>query len=72
MKLMHFQQQQDYRFTLYFANGEVKTADLEPLIGAHVAPDSLVSARIDPEWGCLEFRGGEVDIAPQTLYRFAA
>jgi hypothetical protein len=29
------------------------------------------SHRIDPDWGCLEFNHGQVDIEPQTLYRFA-
>jgi hypothetical protein len=27
--------------------------------------------RIDPDWCCLEFNHGQVDIEPQSLYRFA-
>ena len=71
MKLTHFQHQEAYRFVLTFENGEVKEADLQELIGQHVAVDSLPTARIDAEWGCLEFLNGRVDIEPKTLYRYA-
>lgn len=70
VKLIKFEHQTDYRFTLYFENGEVKVTDRKPLIGAHVPADQLPTARIDPDWGCLEFNHGQVDIEPQTLYRF--
>ncbi|MGZ5053887.1 MAG: DUF2442 domain-containing protein, partial [Methylobacter sp.] len=59
-----------YRFLLTFENGEVKEADLADLIGQHVSLDALNTARIDPEWGCLEFNNGWVDIEPKTLYRY--
>jgi len=71
MKLKHFEHCDGYRFLLTFDNGEVKEADLADLIGQHISPDALNTARIDPEWGCLEFNGGRVDIEPKTLYRFA-
>ena len=71
MKLKHFEHYDAYRFLLTFENGEVKEADLMDLIGHHVSLDALNTARIDPEWGCLEFDGGRVDIEPKTLYRFA-
>lgn len=70
MKLKSFKQHQDYRFTLIFENGEVKETDLQPLIGEYVDLPSLNSARIDEEWGCLEFKNGTVDIEPKTLYHF--
>ena len=60
-----------YRFLLTFENGVAKEADLIDLIGYHASMDGLNTARIDPEWGCLEFKGGQVDIEPKTLYQFA-
>lgn len=71
MKLKHFEHYDGYHFLLTFENGEVKEADLVDLIGHHVSPDALNTARIDTEWGCLEFNGGKVDIEPKTLYQFA-
>jgi hypothetical protein len=71
MKLKHFEHYDGYRFLLTFENGEVKEADLADLIGRHVPLDALNTARIGPEWGCLEFNDGSVDIEPKTLYRFA-
>jgi hypothetical protein len=41
------------------------------LVGQHVSHDALNTPRIDPEWGCLEFNDGQVDVEPKTLYRFA-
>ena len=70
MKLQSFQNN-GFIFSLTFANGESADVDLQPLIGEHVPEKDLASARIDPDWGCLEFCGGTVDIAPETLYRFA-
>ena len=72
MKLTHFKQIDAYNFALTFANGETKQADLKDLIGLHVALDALKTARIDPDWGCLEFNNGRVDIEPKTLYEFAS
>jgi Protein of unknown function (DUF2442) len=71
MKLLKFEHEHDYEFALHFANGAALRADLKPLIGSHVPSAMLSTARIDPEWGCLEFAGGKVDIEPQTLYRYA-
>ena len=33
--------------------------DLADLIGYYVPLDALNTARIDTEWGCLEFNGGQ-------------
>lgn len=71
MKLKQFAHQQDYRFNLIFENGESQSVDLAELIAAHVSPQQTASARINSEWGCLEFNDGMVDIEPKTLYRFA-
>ena len=71
MKLKHFEHNDAYRYLLSFENGEVKEADLVDLIGHYVSLDDLNTARIDPEWGCLEFNDGRVDIEPKTLYQFA-
>ncbi|MGZ5007841.1 MAG: DUF2442 domain-containing protein [Methylobacter sp.] len=70
MKLKHFEHCDGYLFLLTFENGEVKGADLTDLIGQYVSLDTLNTARIDPEWGCLEFNEGKVDIEPKTLYRY--
>ena len=70
MKLEGFQHT-GFDFSLMFINSEVLTVDLYPLIGAYISADELLSARIDSEWGCLEFRDGLVDIDPTTLYRYA-
>ncbi len=71
MKLIKFEHLTHYRFRLYFENGEIKSTDLQPLIGAYVPETLLSSAQIDPDWGCLEFSQGQVDIEPKTLYQFA-
>ncbi|BBL70288.1 DUF2442 domain-containing protein [Methylogaea oryzae] len=71
MKLKRFEHREGYRFLLTFENGESTEVDLQKLIGAHVTPDGVHTARIDPEWGCLEFNCGAVDIEPKTLYHFA-
>ena len=71
MKIKHFTHLDAYRFLLAFENGVVKETDLIDLIGHHVSLDCLNTAHIDPEWGCLEFNGGQVDIEPKTLYQFA-
>jgi len=71
MKLQNFTQQEDYKFTLTFENGEIKETDLQDLIGSYVELEALNTARIDNEWGCLEFKNGYVDIEPKTLYTFA-
>ncbi|MDD1627757.1 MAG: DUF2442 domain-containing protein [Methylococcaceae bacterium] len=71
MKIKHFEHLDAYRFLLTFENGVVKETDLLDLIGHHVTLDGLNTARIDTEWGCLEFNGGQVDIEPKTLYQFA-
>lgn len=70
MKLTHFEQHEAYQFSLTFENGEFFEADLQGLIGRYVTEDSLVTARLDKDWGCLEFLDGRVDIEPKTLYRY--
>ena len=71
MKLKHFEQQEAYRFVLTFENDYSKVTDLQGLIGKYVNVESLHTAYIDSEWGCLEFLNGKVDIDPKTLYRYA-
>ena len=71
MKLASIEHQRAYRFVLTFQNGEVMESDLRDLIGQHVSEQALSTGRIDPDWGCLEFLGGQVDIEPRTLYRYA-
>ena len=70
MKLKSFEYQGAYRFLLTFESGKIIEADLQGLIGQHVGPDSLQSAHLDTDWGCLEFMNGQVDIEPKTLYRY--
>ncbi|MCQ8103461.1 DUF2442 domain-containing protein [Methylomonas sp. SURF-2] len=70
MKLKQIEHIEAYRFILTFENGEIIQADLKGLIGSFIAEDALQTARIDPDWGCLEFNQGAADIEPKTLYRF--
>lgn len=70
MKLRDIEQRDGYRFRLVFENGEAWEADLKDLIGQHVPVEALPTARIDPDWGCLEFLDGRADVEPKTLYRF--
>ena len=71
MKLKQFERREGYWFVLTFENSDVREVNLHGLIGQHVGVDSLFTARIDPEWECLEFLDGTVDIEPKTLYRYA-
>ncbi len=71
MKLLCFKHTQGYQFNLTFANGETRLVDLTELVSRYVSPDAVSSARLDPEWGCLEFNNGMVDIEPKTLYQYA-
>jgi hypothetical protein len=70
MKLKHFTRQDAYRFILEFENGEINEADLQELIGDYVDIEALSTAHLDIDWGCLEFKGGRVDIEPKTLYNY--
>ena len=71
MKLNSFKHYHDYLFELDFENGVHKTVDLSKLIKSKVSPQELKTAHIDKDWGCLEFKGGMVDIDPKTLYGYA-
>ena len=71
MKLQRIEHQEAYRFSLTFADGRHREVDLQELIGQHVTLADVQTAHIDPEWGCLEFLNGQVDIEPKTLYRYA-
>lgn len=71
MKLKQVSHKENYRFLLKFENGEICLADLKDLIADFVKPQELQSACVNPEWGCLEFNCGKVDIEPKTLYHYA-
>ena len=70
MKLSSFSHDK-YKFFLTFSNGQQAVVDLKPLLGEYLSEQALDSARVDPEWGCLEFSDGSVDIDPSTLYSYA-
>lgn len=71
MKLKEIEHQKGYQFFLTFINGEKMIVDLEALISSYVKPQETDSARIDQDWGCLEFNNGKVDLEPSTLYHYA-
>lgn len=71
MKLIAFERRVGFEFALTFDTGERVTVDLEPLIGNHISTEELSTAEIDPDWGCLQFQEGNVDVEPITLYRYA-
>jgi hypothetical protein len=72
MKLVDFAHQEGFVFKLAFENGETRQADLSELLKPHIGMIQLDTARIDKDWGCLEFNDGMVDIEPKTLYRYVA
>jgi hypothetical protein len=71
MKLKSFKHKAEYIFVLEFADLSRIEADLFPLLATTVEPSAIKTAQIDPEWGCLIFKEGMVDIEPKTLYKFA-
>ena len=56
---------QSFQFSLVIA------VNLRALINKHIAENDLDSAKMDAEWGCLEFCDGAVDIDPAILYAYA-
>jgi Protein of unknown function (DUF2442) len=70
MKIINFKHLNNYNFRLQFENNEIFELDLQSIISAKVSLDELKTARIDKDWGCLEFKNGMVDIEPKTLYNF--
>lgn len=72
MKLESFEHKTGYVFALVFSDHSCIEADLSPLIQSYVEPSAITTAQIDPEWGCLMFKNGMVDIEPKTLYSFAS
>ena len=70
MKLSSFDYLGGYKFRFQFENGDIKEADLKELISSKVSDNELASAKINPDWKCLEFNNGMVDIEPKTLFHF--
>lgn len=70
MKLKSFKQKNGFEFIFEFENGERKEADIEQLVLKYLQPNELSSAKLNDEWGCLEFKDGAVDIEPTTLYKY--
>ena len=70
MKLKEIKHQRGYEFLLTFTNGESANVDLKTLISSYVKLQEIHTAHINQEWGCLEFKGGAVDVEPKTLYQF--
>ena len=70
MKLLQFKDLGGYHFSFVFEEDRFPDTDLKPLISEKVGLADLGTARIDEDWGCLEFKGGNIDIEPETLYRF--
>ena len=70
MKLKQFQNLGNYNFVFVFENDKAIQKNIRDLIASKVSLDALQTARLDNEWGCLEFKEGMVDIEPKTLYRY--
>ena len=68
MKLKQIKHEHNYQFLLTFANQETAKVDLEKLISKYVNLEEIATARVNQEWGCLEFKNGAFDIEPQTPY----
>ena len=71
MELEQFNIKNNFIFDLKFNDGFITTIDMANLLQNKVTLDELKTARIDKEWGCLEFKDGMVDIEPKTLYKYA-
>ncbi len=71
MKLQAVNHKAGYIFDLCFSDASHAEVDLAPLLQQYLEPDDLATASIDPEWGCLTFKDGMIDIEPKTLYKFA-
>ena len=70
MRLVNFEIKNKYLFSFEFEDGIHSIVDIEELIASKVKEEELSTARIDKDWGCLEFKGGIVDIEPTTLYNY--
>jgi len=70
MKLINYKNLNNYNFYLEFENQIRGEVNLEKLLSKHLSLDELSSVNLNQEWGCLEFKGGTVDIEPKTLYKF--
>ena len=70
MKLMRFELKNNYVFSFDFEDGLKKVVDISDLVKDKISKDELKTARINKEWGCLEFNNGMVDIEPKTLYKY--
>jgi hypothetical protein len=70
MKLKQFENLGSYNFIFIFENGEKIKKNIKELISPKVALEELETARIDEDWGCLEFKNGMIDIEPKTLYKY--
>ena len=70
MKLLKFENLGKYHFAFKFENDDFEDANLKKLIEKKVSLTELKTAKINKEWGCLEFNNGMIDIEPETLYKF--
>ena len=70
MRLVKYENRGNYKFYFKFDNSESGEVNISTLIEKYVSKDELSTARIDKEWGCLEFKNSMVDIEPKTLYKF--
>jgi Protein of unknown function (DUF2442) len=61
----------DFQLDLEFANGERRRFDMKPLLKMkpwnRIASNRLFE-KIRIDYGTLTWAGGEIDIAPETLY----
>lgn len=71
MKLTDFEIKEKYLFSFTFEDGTQCISDIKDLISSKVTEDEIKTARVDTDWGCLEFKDGLVDIEPKTLYNFS-
>ena len=70
MKLKQIKHDHNYQFFLTCTNQEMAKVDLEQLIAKYVNSEEIKTARVNQEWGCLEFKNGAFDIKPKTLDKF--
>ncbi len=70
MRLSKFQNLNNYLFYFLFEDGFEIETNIKDVVAEKVDVILLNSARIDMDWGCLEFDNGQIDIEPKTLYQY--
>ncbi|HEX9712433.1 MAG TPA: DUF2442 domain-containing protein [Actinomycetota bacterium] len=77
-EVLHVEQLGGYRLRLRFADGSIGDVDIAEILGRFTGvfapladPSFFARVEADPDAATLVWPGGEIDIAPETLYEAA-